>query len=60
MENSDFIEFFKGTKAACDKCKSKKLLFFVETRIKDCLAWACYDCQHFEIRAKPEILKEFF
>lgn len=58
--NPDFTSFFKEVKAKCDKCNSKKLLLFVETRIKDCVAWACMDCQNFQVRAKPETLDLFF
>lgn len=58
--NSDFIELFKSVKAKCESCSSQNLLLFTESRIKDCVAWACYDCQAFQIVAKPEMLKEFF
>ena len=60
MINSDYTELFQSAKAKCDKCGSKNLLLFTETRIKDCVAWACFDCQNFEIRAKPETLKKYF
>ena len=60
MPNSDFIEFFRGIRAKCEKCGSQKLLLFTETRIKNCVAWACYDCNGFQVVAKPEDIKEFF
>lgn len=60
MINSDFIEFFQNTVAKCERCSSKNLLLFTETRIKDCVAWACYDCNTFQVVAKPELLKEYF
>lgn len=60
MENSDYIETFQNLVAKCDKCGSKDLLLFTETRVKNCVAWACYSCESFEIRAKPDTLKEFF
>jgi hypothetical protein len=58
--NDDYMELFQSAKAKCENCSSQNLLLFTETRIQNCVAWACYDCQSFEIRAKPEILKEFF
>jgi len=67
MENKDFIELFKSSINKCPKCNSIKLLLFVETRIKDCVAWACFDCHAFEVRVKgntPEekkqVLESFF
>lgn len=58
--NDDYMELFQSAKAKCENCGSQNLLLFTETRIKDAVAWACYDCQTFEIRAKPESIKEFF
>lgn len=60
MPNSDFLELFRSAKAKCEKCDSQNLLLFIESRIKDCVAWACYDCQTFQIVADPKVLKEFF
>lgn len=60
MKNSDYSELFQSALSKCDRCNSKNLLLFTETRISDCVAWACFDCQHFEIRAKPEHVKKFF
>ena len=60
MTNPDFIELFQNTKAKCESCNSQNLLLFVETRIKHCVAWACFDCKHFEIRGDPQVIKEFF
>lgn len=58
--NDDYIDLFKDSLSKCEKCNSTKLLLFVETKIPDCVAWACYDCKTFEIRAKPEKLDEYF
>lgn len=58
--NDDFLSLFKDARAKCEQCKSQNLLLFVETRIENCVAWACYDCKHFEIRATPEQLKQYF
>ena len=61
MENKDFIEYLQSAKAVCPGCKSKNLLLFVETRIKDVLAYACFDCYKFEVCAKnKEDIKEYF
>jgi hypothetical protein len=60
MDNPDFIELFQNTKAQCENCPSKNLLLFVETNIKNCVAWACFDCKHFEIRGDPKVIKDYF
>lgn len=59
MNNSEYLEMFNGARGKCDKCGSEDLLLFVESRIKDCVAWACYSCRNFEIRGKKNI-EEFF
>ena len=60
MINSDFTELFKNAKAKCESCHSQNLMLFTESRIKNCVAWACYDCKHFEIRGDPQVIKEHF
>ena len=56
MDN-DLLEFFGSAKAKCPQCNSTKLLFFVETRLKGCMSWACLNCQAFEVcgKSKQEI-----
>ena len=58
MENSGFIELFSGALNKCPSCGSTKLLLFIESRIKDCLAWACWDCHSYEVRVKGETLEQ--
>ena len=58
--NDDYMELFQSAKAKCENCSSQNLLLFTETRIKDCVAWACNDCQTFQVKAKPGTLDTFF
>lgn len=60
MPNSDFLELFQNAKAKCENCSSQNLLLFVESRIKDCVAWACFDCKTFQVVGDQKILKEYF
>ena len=57
--NDDLLETFK-TPLKCMNCGSLNLLLFVETRLKDCAAWACFDCQKFEVRVKGKNKEERF